>query len=109
MAWKDFASHPMRGVWTHNYEATSYRLRERTAGFHCQLHMLALEVLTDRGVVGVVLFFGFLAVGAAGGLGKRRTVLSAEGKGRTTGVTHRHLAPNFMCRNNMVQGISCSA
>ena len=68
MAWKDFASHPMRGVWTHNYEATSYRLRERTAGFPCQLHMLALEVLTDRGVVGVVLFFGFLAVGAAEGL-----------------------------------------
>jgi hypothetical protein len=30
--------------------------------------MLALEVLTDWGVVGVVLFFGFLAVGAAGGL-----------------------------------------
>lgn len=57
-----------RGVWTHNYEATSYRLRERTAGFPRQLHMLALEVLTDRGVVGVVLFFGFLAVGAAGGL-----------------------------------------
>jgi hypothetical protein len=30
--------------------------------------MLALEVLADRGVVGVVLFFGFLAVDAAGGL-----------------------------------------
>ena len=68
MAWKDFASHPVRGVGTHNYEATSYRLRERTAGFPLQLHMLALEVLADRGVVGVVLFFGFLAVDAAGGL-----------------------------------------
>ena len=42
--------------------------RGMDAGFPRQLHMLALEVLTDRGVVGVVLFFGFLAVGAAGGL-----------------------------------------
>jgi O-antigen ligase len=108
VAWKDFASHPVRGVGTHNYEATSYRLRERTAGFSRQPHML-LEVLAERGVVGLVLFVGFLTAGAAGGLWKRRTVLSAEGKGRTTGVTHRHLAPNVMGRNNMVQGISCSA
>jgi O-antigen ligase len=68
VAWKDFASHPVRGVGTHNYEATSYRLRERTAGFPRQPHMLPLEVLAERGVVGVVLFLGFLAVGAAGGL-----------------------------------------
>ena len=109
MAWTDFASHPVCGVGTHNYEATSYRLRERTTGFARQPHMLPLEVLAERGVVGVVLFFGFLAACAAGGLWKRRTVLSAEGQGRTTGVTHRHLAPNFMCRNNAAQGISCSA
>lgn len=80
VAWRDFTSHPAIGVGTHNYEATYYRLRERTAGFARQPHMLPLEVLAERGVVGGVLFFGFLSTCFAGGLWKRFSVLSVEGK-----------------------------
>jgi hypothetical protein len=82
VAWKDFASHPALGVGTHNYEATYYQLRERPAGFVRQPHMLPLEVLAERGLVGGVLFFGFLATCLAGGLWKRFKVLSVEGKGQ---------------------------
>ena len=80
VAWKDFVSHPVLGVGTHNYEATYYRLRERSAGYVRQPHMLPLEVLAERGLVGGVLFFGFLAVSLGAGLRQRFWRLNAEGK-----------------------------
>jgi hypothetical protein len=87
VAWKDFARHPVLGVGTNNYEATYYRLRERTAGFVRQPHMLPLEVLAERGIVGGVLFFGFLTTCFAGGLWKRFKVLGVEGKGQVGAVS----------------------
>jgi hypothetical protein len=80
VAWEDFASHPILGVGTHNYEATYYRLREEPAGYVRQPHMLPLEVLGERGIVGGVLFFGILATCGAAGLWKRFTYLGSEGK-----------------------------
>jgi uncharacterized membrane protein (UPF0127 family) len=80
VAWEDFASHPLLGVGTHNYEATFYRLRERSAGFTRQPHSLPLEVLAERGVVGGVLFFGFLGVCVGAGLRRRFGSLDSDGK-----------------------------
>ncbi len=80
VAWKDFAAHPVIGVGTHNYEATYYQLREQTVGSVRQPHMLVLEVLGERGVVGGVLFFGFLAACLAAGLRRRFGNLGSEGK-----------------------------
>jgi hypothetical protein len=86
VAWKDFTAHPLLGVGTHNYEATYYQLREGTAGFARQPHMLPLEVLAERGVVGGVLFFGFLAACLVGGLWRRFGSLGAEGRGQVGAV-----------------------
>lgn len=80
VAWQDFASHPLLGVGTHNYEATYYQMRERNVGFARQPHMLPLEVFSERGVVGGVLFFGFLGTCLAAGLWQRFKYLKAEGK-----------------------------
>jgi len=81
VAWEDFASHPVLGIGTHNYEATYYQLRENSAGYARQPHMLPLEVLSERGIVGGVLFFGFLGICLAAGLRQRFTRLNADGKG----------------------------
>ena len=80
VAWRDFQARPILGVGTHNYEATYYRLRERQVGFVRQPHMLPLEVLSERGVIGGALFFGFLAVCVEAGLRGRFGSLNAEGK-----------------------------
>ena len=56
----DFALHPLLGIGTQNYEATYYQRREQSVGSVRQPHMLPLEVLAERGVVGGILFFGFL-------------------------------------------------
>lgn len=80
VAWKDFVSHPVLGVGTHNYEATYYQKREEPGGFVRQPHSLPLEVLAERGVVGGVLFFGFLITCVSSGLWKRFRSLDTEGK-----------------------------
>ncbi len=80
VAWDDFVSNPVLGVGTYNYEATYYQLRERSAGYSRWPHMLPLEVLAERGVIGGVLFFGFLGTCLAAGLWRRFTILNAEGK-----------------------------
>lgn len=80
VAWEDFESRPILGVGTHNYEATYYQLRERSVGYVRQPHMLPLEVLSERGVVGGVLFFGFLVACLGAGLRERFGTLNAEGK-----------------------------
>ncbi len=80
VAWKDFVSHPLLGVGTHNFEATYYQLRG-PAVFHArQPHMLPLEVLGERGLVGGVLFFGFLGTCLAAGFARRFGNLNAEGR-----------------------------
>jgi hypothetical protein len=86
VAWKDFAAHPLLGVGTHNYEATFYQERERIAGFVRQPHMLPLEVLAERGLIGGVLFFGFLGTCLAAGLAKRYRYLNAEGKAQVGAI-----------------------
>lgn len=80
VAVEDFKAHPVLGVGAHNYEATYYRLREQSVGTLRQPHSLPLEALAERGVVGGVLFFGFLGVCLAGGLWQRFRNLHAEGK-----------------------------
>jgi hypothetical protein len=80
VAWEDFASRPLLGVGTHNYEATYYELREKEVGYVRQPHILPLEVLAERGLVGGVLFFGFLAVCVATGLWQRFKNLGSEDK-----------------------------
>ncbi len=80
VAREDFSSHPILGVGTHNWEATYYELRERRAGFARQPHSLPLEVLAERGIIGGILFFGFLGVCVASGLWQRFTRFHSEGK-----------------------------
>lgn len=82
VAWEDFSTHPILGVGTHNWEGTYYELRDQTSGFARQPHSLPLEVLSERGVVGGALFFGFLAVCVASGLWERFTRFHSEGKGQ---------------------------
>jgi hypothetical protein len=81
VAWKDFAMHPYFGVGTQNFEATFYRLREQAPWVSArQPHTLLLEVLGERGIVGGMLFFGFLATCVAVGLRQRFGSLRSEGK-----------------------------
>ncbi|MGB3681958.1 MAG: O-antigen ligase family protein [Rubrobacteraceae bacterium] len=80
VAWEDFVSDPVLGVGTYNYEATYYQNRDEIAGYSRWPHILPLEVLAERGVIGGVLFFGFLGVCLAAGLWRRFTSLNAEGK-----------------------------
>ena len=80
VAWEDIVTHSLSGVGTQNYEATYYQLRERSVGYVRQPHTLPLEILGERGIVGGVLFFGFLGVCLAAGLRRRFKRLDAEGK-----------------------------
>lgn len=80
VAWKDFATHPVAGVGTQNYEATYYLLRDRDSGPTRGPHNLPLEVLGERGLVGGALFFGFLATCLLSGLRSRFGNLRPEGK-----------------------------
>jgi len=80
VAWSDFISNPAVGIGTYNYEATYYQKRDEMVGYSRWPHMLPLEVLAERGVVGGVLFFGFLGICLATGLWRRFTSLNAEGK-----------------------------
>src|SRR5215207_2261859 len=81
VASEDFASHPLLGVGTYNYEATYYQLREKGVGWVRQPHILPLEVLSERGIIGGVLFFGFLITCLGAGLWKRFGRLGSEVKG----------------------------
>ena len=87
VAWKDFTSNPLLGVGTHNYEATYYQLREAEYGWIRQPHMLPLEVLGERGVVGGVLFAAFISVCLLGGLRQRFGNLDPEGKAQVGAMT----------------------
>lgn len=80
VAWKDFNAHPLLGVGTQNYEASYYEFREQEGGSARQPHMLPLEVLGERGVVGGALFFGFLGVCAMSGMWQRFGKLGSEGR-----------------------------
>lgn len=80
VAYEDFTARPVLGVGTQNYEATYYRLRQTNVGPVRQPHMLPLEVVGERGVVGGALFFGTLAVCMVTGLGARFRSLRPEGK-----------------------------
>src|SRR5215211_5274029 len=82
VAWEDFASRPLLGIGTHNYEATYYQLRENDVDYLRQPHSLPLEVLAERGLIGGVLFFGFLATCLGSGLWQRFKNLGPEGKGQ---------------------------
>src|SRR5215211_6026366 len=82
VALEDFASRPLLGIGTHNYEATYYQLRENEVGYLRQPHSLPLEVLTERGLIGGILFFGFLATCLGSGLWQRFKNLGPEGKGQ---------------------------
>ncbi|MBA2692694.1 MAG: O-antigen ligase family protein, partial [Rubrobacter sp.] len=79
-AWDGFTENPTLGVGTHNYEATYYQTRERNVGTLRQPHSLPLETLAERGIVGGLLFFGFLGVRVAAGLRERFRRLNSEGK-----------------------------
>jgi hypothetical protein len=80
VAWRDFASNPVLGVGTHNYEATYYKLRESTVGWVRQPHSLPLEIVAERGIVGGLLFFGALGACLAAGLRSRLGRLGSEGR-----------------------------
>ncbi len=87
VAWEDFTSHPLLGIGTHNYEATYYQLREKDISYVRQPHMLPLEVLSERGAFGGVLFFGFLAACLGAGLWERFRHLGSEGKAQVGAMT----------------------
>lgn len=80
VAAEDFSSRPVTGVGTHNYEATYYQLREQDVGSLRQPHSLPMEMLAERGAVGGVLFFGFVAVCMGTGLWGRFKSFRPEGK-----------------------------
>ena len=86
VAWDDFVSNPILGVGTYNYEATYYQKRDEEIGYSRWPHMLSLEVLAERGVIGGVLFLGFLGTCLAAGLWKRFTGLNAEGKAQVGAI-----------------------
>lgn len=79
VAWEDFTENPVAGIGTHNYEATYYQLREQNVGYVRQAHTLPLEILSERGVIGGVLFAGFLTTCLFFGLWKRFRKLRQEG------------------------------
>jgi hypothetical protein len=87
VAWEEFASRPLLGVGTYNYAATYYQLRERDVRYARTPHSLPLEVLSERGVVGGVLFFGFLCTCIGAGLWKRFKHLDSESKGQVGAMT----------------------
>jgi tetratricopeptide (TPR) repeat protein len=87
VAWEDFEAHPVLGVGTYNYESTYYQLRQDPRGYVRQPHSLPLEVLAERGVVGGVLFFGFLTSCLVAAVRQRFRHLNAEGKGLVGAAT----------------------
>ncbi|QIN84379.1 polymerase [Rubrobacter tropicus] len=87
VAWEDFSGRPVLGVGTQNWEATYYQERERASGFARQPHSLPLEVLAERGIVGGVLFFGFLGVCVVAGLWQRFKNFHSEGKAQVGALT----------------------
>jgi len=87
VAAEDFSEHPILGVGAQNWEATYYQERERPNGFARQPHSLPLEVLAERGIVGGVLFFGFLGVCVIASLWQRFTSLHSEGKAQAGALT----------------------
>src|SRR5829696_1480651 len=86
VAWEDFENHPVLGVGTGNYGATYFRLRDEDAGDAITAHSLPLEVLAERGAVGGILFFGFLAVCLGAGVRQRFGRLGEEGKAQVGAV-----------------------
>lgn len=86
VAGRDFAANPILGVGTHNYEATYYQDRDSVVGWIRQPHMLPLEVLSERGIVGGLFFFGFLGTCVAAGLWKHLSDLNSEGKAQVGAV-----------------------
>ena len=81
VSWEDFVAHPLLGIGTYNYEASYFQLREKVPyRWVRHQHMLPLEVLSERGVVGGILFFGFLATCVGAGLRERFKNLGSEGK-----------------------------
>lgn len=80
VAWQDFKANPLLGVGTRNYEATYFQLRDEAGGEVRQAHSLPLEILAERGIVGGILFFGFLGVCAIRGVWRRFGRLGSEGK-----------------------------
>jgi cytochrome c-type biogenesis protein CcmH/NrfG len=89
VAWEDFASHPLLGVGTRNYEATYYRLRvqEHRELYVRQPHSLPLEVLAERGLIGGILFFGFLATCLGASLWRRFRDLDSDDKAQVGALT----------------------
>lgn len=87
VAAEDFFEHPVLGVGAQNWEATYYQERELPSGFARQPHSLPLEVLAERGIVGGVLFFGFLGVCVVAGLWQRFTSFHSEGKAQVGALT----------------------
>jgi tetratricopeptide (TPR) repeat protein len=79
-AWEGFTENPVLGVGTQNFEATYYQERDRLAHYARQPHTLPIEILAERGVVGGVLFLGFLIVSLAAGLRERFKNLNSEGE-----------------------------
>lgn len=80
VALEDFSTHPILGVGTYNFEATYYQLRNQSVGTVRTVHSLPLEVLSERGIVGGVLFFGFVATCVVASLRQRFGRLTSEGK-----------------------------
>lgn len=81
VAWRDFKANPLLGVGTRNYEATYHQLREEPRPDDVrQAHSLPLEILAERGIVGGILFVGFLGVCAIRGVWRRFGRLGSEGK-----------------------------
>lgn len=87
VAWEDFEAYPLHGVGTHNYEATYYQRRDQPdLGSVRQPHMLALEVLAERGLIGGALLLGFLGVCVGVGLRERFGRLSPEAKAQVAAI-----------------------
>jgi len=86
-ALEGFRDHPVAGVGTHNYEAVYYQLRDKPALHARQPHMLQLEILVERGLVGGALFSAFLLACLVAELRERFGRLSSEGKAQVGAAT----------------------
>lgn len=86
------------GVGTHNYEATYYQLREQLRSFVRQPHMLPLEVLAECGIVGGIVFFGFLGTCVIAGLTQRFQRLNSEGKAQVGAIIAATIDPYLQQR-----------
>lgn len=75
-----FFENPVAGVGTHNWEAFYYNERDRVAGHVRQPHILPLEILAEKGIIGGLLFAGFIGVCVFAGLRQRFGQLNSEAK-----------------------------